>query len=243
MSDPITFGNTGLTEVKSSEKYAGEGQGMQVVTIYNGPPAAVKAERTRLRRLGIRYDWDDETPSQITVYRDDSADGSDGQNNDPLVNESWNLDWTEISIALMYVDIFLTDGVVDPAVLQAQRDIDYPDPLNPVNVHTKSYGAKGNKYRDKRLRGTDSKTIYFPVITQRILESTKGQVQASNTGVNMVWRLNPNAQLNKLGDLSKWVWRKIPARKDMLRGKIEIQQQYIGAEAYDADLYPPYSGT
>lgn len=242
MSATKEFGGS-LTLSETTENYGGQNQGIQTVETWQGTREAVEAKRDEMRVQGIRYSWSDKTPGQLIVYRDDSVDGNNGQNSDAVISEIWNLDWETVDLLAQYAPVFTPGGVLDSGVLECSRDFDDPYLHQGRNITTHNYGTLGNKYRDKRMVGIDTYRTYRPILTQRILQATAGKVQASNVGVNKVWRINPKAALNKLGDLSAWSWLKLPARKDMVLGKIELSQQYSGAESWDSDFYPPYASS
>lgn len=229
------------------EVFSGEAGGIQTIRTYEGDPETIRTElRDQLKIDGIRYRFDDSMPGRIEVYRDEEIDGDGGSTLFSSVVECWDLDWSEVNVRLSYAPPFRVAGVVEMAVLRAEKYIDGFDPekdppWQSIDFDDWYTGTKANLYRDKRAAGVTDYQIFRPVLIQRITQATSGDVQASNVGINQVWQIAANSTLNKLGDLAAWSFRKLPARKTLWQGKVSLEQRYEGAASWDADLYPPYS--
>lgn len=243
--NPIIFGPDTILEGEE-ENFGGSAQGVQTIQHYTFTSrAAALAAKAQLPESGTRYSYNKKFPDQLTVYRDDTITGDGGISQDVAIVETWDLDWQEERVELMYATFFTKDsgGKVPHEVRLAAKKFSNTDPYDTDDLTTFDFGSElANKYRDKRLAGIDQYPLYRPILRQRILQATAGNVRASNAGINMVWEINPKSKLNALDDLSVWQWRKLPATKQAVKGKVEICQQYEGADEWDADLYPPYSG-
>lgn len=230
------------------EVFSGVAGGIQTVRTYEGDPETIRTElRDELRADGIRYRFDDSMPGRIEVYRDEAIEGDGGSTIISTPVETWDLDWVEVNVRLSYAPPFrLESGKVDIGVLRAEKFIDGFDPdrdppWSSIDFNTWYSSTLANSYRDIRAEGTTDWQVFRPVLIHRITEATSGAVEASNVGINQVWRVNPNSSLHKLGSLAGWQFRKLPARKTLWNGKVSLEQRYDGAEYWNAVLYPPYA--
>ena len=235
-----------VTLESQTENFNGRASGIQTVDSYAGDPAAIRELRDRFIEEDIRYRYSANVPGRIEVYRDEQIDGDSGSTTLSKVVETWDLDWVQVNVRASFAPCFRAGTAVEMAVLATERFIDSYNPetdtpWQSIDFNTKYSGARANLYRDARALGVEDYETFRPVIIQRISAASTAEIAASNTGINKVWKVDPKSSLNKLGNLSEWQFRKLPARKSTFDGKISIEQRWDGATLWEPNMYPLYN--
>lgn len=247
MGDWIKY--NGLTETEHRKVYSPQ-NGFQTVKVFVGTKGDIDNFASDLSNNKIPYVVRYRDPMEIEVTYDSKNDSltpsTDNSNEDD--NEYWVLSWDETSTPLKYHPIYIegvsdeTKDEIDLVDKELSERIDYKTetgkPLKNGELKLDRYTSNEAKnYFSKRILGIDSFTVYRPVLTQRIVTNNRSVTKASNDGVNEV--ATPEPIGNKLDSIvNQYEWIKLPASiRTVGTSKVEIEQSYLGANTWDANLY------
>ncbi len=226
--------NLVLTETSRSYE---PGRGYSTVLSYRGSAANVDGVITELIAARVRFRVVGGSGASAKSLEVEIPDGIDvGGATAPQIEESWDLDWTELDRPLRLHPRYLSEKT---NIEKVEADI-----ANGKLTATTNYGSSlANEYRDKRLAGVESYRAYAPVLTHSLTAASRAAVAASCSGVGSVQAIAPNSQLHKLGDtVGLYQWLKLPAKKRLENGRISIVQTYLGAIQWDQHLYSGGTG-
>lgn len=215
--------------------------GEQLIEIWEGPLAAIEAKYQQLSNQGLRVRRRGKAPAQLEVsYGEGDVSGQ------PQESVTWDLSWSEDRKALKYHPRYSADTVsadTKSKIRQVEQDVDNPkldDNGEPITDYvTNDYGdTLANEYRDKRIKGEDTYFVWLPVLKKQQITSWRSTSEASNANAGKIVTPSGIKASDKLGSVvNQYKWLQLPSEKQVVAGKVHITTTYLGAEAWDTDLY------